>query len=89
MTAKANATKYVRVTLNLEYTVPDDAEWIDAAKEALVDDFDGLFRDRNSLRNAMAVEPAKDATEDDVPDFIREQIEFCHEDEDDEDTDDE
>ena len=67
---------YIRVSVNIGYTVPDNSQAIDHATEALWEDIENLARDRGEFFMALDVAGMPQATADDVPAFIREAIEM-------------
>ena len=67
--------KYKRITLDLYYVVrAGDDEMIQHAKDCLYEDIMSAYKN-DELYDCIRVVDAPDASEDDIPEFLQEEIE--------------
>jgi len=63
-----------RVKINREYIVDlDNQEMVDHAKESVCEDFSEMLKS-DTVYDSVIVEPAPDASENDIPDFLTDDI---------------
>lgn len=64
-----STSKYVRVSYIVSYIVPNKADFISEAEDAIIEDVQQAYKD-NEVYYGISVEPAEDATEEDVHQFF-------------------
>jgi hypothetical protein len=70
--------QFVRIRLDLEYVVPDERQFIEAAKGCLLEDIRSAVK-HNTLHNEIKVERAPRSTWRDVPSMVHDVVDMTRE----------